>query len=38
MAHTRAVFATSREVIPDEELRDITDQPPKEYDALLLGQ
>jgi uncharacterized protein (DUF2267 family) len=38
VAHTRAVFATLREVIPDEELRDITDQLPKEYDPLLLGR
>lgn len=36
MAHTRAVFATLREVIPDEELRDITSELPREYDALLL--
>jgi uncharacterized protein (DUF2267 family) len=34
--HTRAVFAALREVIPDQELRDITDQLPAEYDALLL--
>jgi uncharacterized protein (DUF2267 family) len=38
VAHIRAVFTTLREVIPDEELRDITDQLPKEYDALLLGR
>ena len=38
VAHTRAVFTTLREVIPDEELRDITDQLPAEYDALLLGR
>lgn len=37
-AHTRAVFTTLREVIPDKELRDITDQLPREYDALLLGR
>ena len=34
----RAVFTALREVIPDEELRDITDQLPTEYDALLLGR
>jgi uncharacterized protein (DUF2267 family) len=38
VAHIRAVFTTLREVIPDEELRDITDQLPTEYDALLLGR
>jgi uncharacterized protein (DUF2267 family) len=38
VAHIRAVFTTLREVIPDEELRDITDQLPAEYDALLLGR
>lgn len=36
--HTQAVFTALREVIPDQELRDITDQLPAEYDALLLGQ
>ena len=35
VAHTRAVFTTLREVIPAEELHDITDQLPAEYDALL---
>lgn len=36
--HARAVFAALREVIPDQELRDVTDQLPAEYDALLLRQ
>ena len=38
IAHARAVFATLREVVPDQELRDITDQLPPEYDALVLGR
>jgi uncharacterized protein (DUF2267 family) len=38
VAHTRGVLTTLREMIPDEELRDITDQLPREYDALLLGR
>jgi uncharacterized protein (DUF2267 family) len=36
--HTRAVFAALREILPDQELRDITDQLPKDYDALLLAR
>jgi uncharacterized protein (DUF2267 family) len=38
VAHTRGVLTTLCEMIPDEELRDITDQLPREYDALLLGR
>lgn len=35
MLHTRAVFATLREAVPEDELRHITGQLPREYDALL---
>lgn len=36
MLHTRAVFATLREAVPEDELRHITGRLPTEYDTLLL--
>lgn len=38
MLHTRAVFATLRETVPEDELRRIIGQLPREYDALLLSR
>jgi uncharacterized protein (DUF2267 family) len=34
-AHTRAVFRTLREALPDKDFRDIDAQLPAEYDVLL---
>ena len=34
--HARAVFATLREVIPDEEFSDLLRQLPRAYDEALL--
>jgi uncharacterized protein (DUF2267 family) len=33
--HTRAVFATLREAVSEKEFSDITNQLPKEFDAVL---
>jgi uncharacterized protein (DUF2267 family) len=32
--HTRAVFATLRDVLPDKDFRDIDSQLPADYDVL----